>query len=315
MPPAVSNADSQAQRAADCATPEDAAPKAARRRRRKPSAKTTADAPRAETRKRQREARSQQPPAVTAAQPGIQPQPADAHDDQPPAVTAAQPGIQEQRAEAHEEQRGDTSARNVNEARPAGTGEADLEAIHADAALVERCVAGEVAAWTELYERCHPALLRSLAYMLGRLPRDPELIDDLAAQVWEALIDNDGELLARFDAERNAQLGTFLRAVARDRVRMYLRAEKRRIERELAACRERPRPYDTGPDETGAALADFRQRLTAGEQEYLDECLLGLGDDDADGADDDPRRGRARLWQFASRLRRKLHKFLGDGQP
>ena len=65
---------------------------------------------------------------------------------------------------------------------PAGD-ESSPEGIRADAALVERCRVGEVAAWSELYAQCHDSLLASISIMLGPQSGDLDLIDELAARV------------------------------------------------------------------------------------------------------------------------------------
>jgi len=181
--------------------------------------------------------------------------------------------------------------------------------VKADAALVKRCLAGEVAAWEELYEQCHPPLLRSIEVMLGPQQRDPELIDELAARVWYALVADDGKLLARFDRKRKARLSTFMRAVAKDIVCRYQRSEARRHRREHEACRTHRRSGVTQPDEAALDLAEFQETLTEGEREFLDEQLNGRC------AKDDPAHGRSEtsIWKLTSRIRRKLRAFLGQG--
>ena len=59
-----------------------------------------------------------------------------------------------------------------------------LETIEADDELVRRCVAGDVAAWEQLYARCQPALLADIQRLLGQTRANLELVDELAAQVW-----------------------------------------------------------------------------------------------------------------------------------
>ncbi|HBO46263.1 MAG TPA: hypothetical protein DD670_20525, partial [Planctomycetaceae bacterium] len=86
-----------------------------------------------------------------------------------------------------------------------GASEFELDAIDADGELVARCAAGEVGAWEELYDQCHVPLLRAIRCLLGQTVPDQNLIDELAARVWYALIDKDGKLLARFDKQRGAR--------------------------------------------------------------------------------------------------------------
>lgn len=179
--------------------------------------------------------------------------------------------------------------------------------LEADAALVARCVAGDVAGWETLYRRYHSKLLVAIECMLGHPQRDPELVDELAARVWYALIDKDGELLAKFDIRRKARLGTFVKAVAREKVHRYIREERRRNRREVEMCRTRSYLRVTPPDESHATLSDFRETLTSGEKHFLDNRL---SEEPATGADEPPDdESSPRIWQLTSRLRRKLLAF------
>ena len=55
--------------------------------------------------------------------------------------------------------------------------ETDVAGIRADALLAQRCLAGEVAAWEQLYRQCHEPLLASIRVMLGRQSSDVSLVD------------------------------------------------------------------------------------------------------------------------------------------
>ena len=72
----------------------------------------------------------------------------------------------------------------------------------ADGLLAKRCLAGEVAAWEELYAQCHEPLLISIRIMLGPQSADASLVDEIAARVWYALVANDGKLLSRYKPSR-----------------------------------------------------------------------------------------------------------------
>ncbi len=199
-------------------------------------------------------------------------------------------------------------SRTGKAARPARR--ASWRNVKADASLVKRCLGGEVAAWEELYRQCHAPLLRSIELMLGPQQDDIELIDELAARVWYVLVADDGKLLARFDAKRNARLSTFIRAVAKDVVCRYQRSEARRHQREHEACRAHHRSGVTAPDEAALDLAEFQETLTAGEREFLDEQLDGRC------AKDEPvdQRSETSIWKLTSRIRRKLRGFLSGGR-
>ena len=78
----------------------------------------------------------------------------------------------------------------------------ETEGICADGLLAKRCLAGEVAAWEQLYAQCHEPLLVSIRIMLGSQSADANLVDEIAARVWYALVANDGELLSRYKPSR-----------------------------------------------------------------------------------------------------------------
>lgn len=179
----------------------------------------------------------------------------------------------------------------------------DWDNVHADADLVRRCVAGEVPAWETLYEQCHPPLLRSVACMIPGGRPDPNLVEELAARVWYALVAEDAELLARFDSRRGARLTTFIRAIALDVTSRHFRSEQRRRRREREGSSDQP--YHDAHDVTQlqASWDEFRQTLTRAERRFLDRHL--------DAVEDDGETSQAYALKLASRVRRKLRMFLG----
>lgn len=94
----------------------------------------------------------------------------------------------------------------------------DPPGVHADLLLAERCLAGEPAAWEEFYTQCHEPLLVSVRIMLGPQGSDANLVDEIAARVWYALVANDGELLARYKPDQGARLITFICKLAKDQI-------------------------------------------------------------------------------------------------
>jgi hypothetical protein len=111
--------------------------------------------------------------------------------------------------------------------------EADLVGdAQSDQLLVKRCLAGEVAAWEELYSRFHRPLCTAIRGMLGPGGSDLSRVVVIAARVWYALVRNDGELLNRFDPVQHTRLVGFLRGLAGIEITQYLRAEHRRRTRE-----------------------------------------------------------------------------------
>jgi hypothetical protein len=177
----------------------------------------------------------------------------------------------------------------------------------ADGRLAERCLAGEVAAWEELYGQCHEPLLLSIKIMLGKQSSDANLVDEIAARVWYALVANDGELLARYDCERGARLITFLRALAKDQSAQHFRTEVRRRNRELLAMRERQQQQKNLGQPVGS-LSEFLCTLTPHERVFCSDYLLA----EPSGVVKEPY-SSASIWQLSHRVYRKLLRFLDVG--
>ncbi len=179
--------------------------------------------------------------------------------------------------------------------------------IRADGRLAKRCLAGEVAAWEELYAQCHEPLLVSVRIMLGPQNADASLVDEIAARVWYALVANDGELLSRYKPRRGARLITYMRALAKDEIVRYIRAEVRRRNRELIALREMsPHPEKEGAQPVNA-LGEFLGTLTPHERIFCNDYLLAMPTGEVERA-----YSKANVWQLSHRIRRKLLRFLGQ---
>src|SRR5262249_25262183 len=143
--------------------------------------------------------------------------------------------------------------------------------------LAKRCLEGDPAAWSDLYSRHHDRLCRSIQIMLGPLA-DSNLVDEIAARVWYALVANDGKLLEQYRPEHNASLITFLRLIARDKIKCYVRSEVRRRQREaLAVCQS---SVGSGKDSEiiTDSISDFLATLTPREQKFCQEHLLQSSD-------------------------------------
>ena len=178
--------------------------------------------------------------------------------------------------------------------------------IRADRLLIERCLAGEVAAWEELYAQCHEPLRRSIKVLLGRQGSDGNLVDEIAARVWYALVENDGELLSRFDPARGARVMTFMGALAKDEICQHIRTEIRRRERELLSARAKGAGPDDDLAESVSSLREFLSTLTPGERSFCDEFLLASpSDKQRDAA------SAANIWQLTHRIYQKFLHFFG----
>ena len=191
---------------------------------------------------------------------------------------------------------------------PAGEDGLDETGTAADRRLVQRCVAGEVAAWEELYTQCHLPLLATINAMLGHGKSDPNVVDEIAARVWYALAANDGELLSRYDPQRGARLTTFFRIVAKDETSRYFRTERRRREREAVALRERKQGLTADITPPAASLGEFLATLTPHERGFCGDYLLSAPA--GSGVQRQSSLSPTTIWQLTRRIHRKLMKFL-----
>ena len=187
-------------------------------------------------------------------------------------------------------------------------GDVDLRGVEKDRQLLGRCLAGEVNAWDELYYAFNPELLSSIEVLLGGGDSDLNLVDEIAARVWYALIENDARLLARYDPRRGARLITFLRAVAKTEVSRHFRREHRRQMRERIALRGKPLHQPADDAETAVLLAEFLPTLTTAEREFYEDHLAACPGG-GPWVDREPLSVNAR--QLAHRIREKLLRLLG----
>lgn len=176
-----------------------------------------------------------------------------------------------------------------------------------DRQLVDRCLAGDVQAWEQLYLQCHPVLMASIRLLLGLKISDINLVEELAARVWFSLTTNDAERLARFNQDRGCRITTYLALLARDEAKRYFRSERRRKEREKHSSRFTANPqYAHAPATlSDSMLNDFCDTLTPRESQYYKECLLAPGDQKSKNDFTS-----ANSWQLRHRIHQKLLGFL-----
>jgi DNA-directed RNA polymerase specialized sigma24 family protein len=173
-----------------------------------------------------------------------------------------------------------------------------------DQQRVERCLAGEVSAWSGLYQQFHHSLLEGIRAFLGNAGNDANLVEEIAARVWYALVKNDFELLARFDAQRGCRFSTFLSMVAKNEARLLLRSEKRRKARELAASKE-VELSSQGGNLTSFPGEEFAATLSPTERTFFFEVLVAdPGDSNASDY------SQQNQWQLRHRIRKKLERFI-----
>ena len=174
-----------------------------------------------------------------------------------------------------------------------------------DRELVDSCLTGEARAWTLLYQHCQENLIRAIRLLIGRSSADLDLVDEIAARVWYALVRNDGELLARFDPSRGCRLTTFLAILARGEARQYFRAERRRRAREEAACQNAPAHHSDDIPLFVDTEDGFVKTLTPAECDYYKSNLIGCAVD-AEAMPYTP----GNSWQLRHRVRNKLRRYL-----
>jgi DNA-directed RNA polymerase specialized sigma24 family protein len=184
----------------------------------------------------------------------------------------------------------------------------DPQILAQETLLVERCINGEVAAWEEIYNKCHAPLCATIRVHLGRLGSDPHLVDEMAARVWFALVDRDGMQLTKFNVKRGSLL-TFIRLLARKEISHHFRTEQRRLKNEFASLIDKNRTESVSRSESLPSMfAEFLTSLTPRERDFCYEYLQV-------SAEDNPMRSEnsyssANVWQLTRRIYKKFLSFI-----
>lgn len=184
--------------------------------------------------------------------------------------------------------------------------------VAADRKLIDRCMSGDVAAWSLLYQQSHDSLLTTIRSFLGRAGQDRNLVEEIAARVWYALVKNDFELLGKFDVRRGCRLSTFLSVLAKSETRMLFRSERRRKSREQLVSR--PELESVLASDSTALLSDeeFLVTLSPAERTFYHDVLV---------APSEQRQlaqqtySSENIWQLNFRVRKKLERFILDVSP
>lgn len=172
-----------------------------------------------------------------------------------------------------------------------------------DRELVDDCLAGDLGAWSMLYQACHPKLCAAISTFLRRLSADIDLVDEISARVWYAVVRNDGELLNRFEPERGCRLTTFLAAVAKSEAKQYFRSEKRRKRREALVSRSEVGLHSNSLPDATICQDEFVASLSPSERAYYESVLLAI-----EGSAS-TEYSREYSWQLRHRVRTKLNRF------
>ena len=177
-----------------------------------------------------------------------------------------------------------------------------------DQRLAERCLAGNERAWEQLYQQCHPPLLRAVKLLLGQDAGDVHLVDEMAARVWYTLLRDGGRLLASYDADRDSNLNAFLMGMARIEIMRHMRAERRRRSYELIGGRKILAEGRVPDWQLANMMDEFTSTLTPPELEFMERFLLDAPGSEADA--DVAEIPATSVWQRRHRLRLKLQAYL-----
>lgn len=182
----------------------------------------------------------------------------------------------------------------------------------AEQQLVDNCVAGQEKAWEELFVRYSDLLQVRIRAILGARSRDANLVEEIAAEVWNTLYRKNESLLGRFQAENGQPLSTFLGGIARIEVLRFLRSEHRRRCHEMSPeiiQRTAESTDDDGHRLIVVGLSEFAEALTPHQRQFLEDHLLnGVKHVRPSNLT------AANRWQLRHRIRRKLLEFLDRNQ-
>jgi hypothetical protein len=172
-----------------------------------------------------------------------------------------------------------------------------------DCDVVERCVSGDTAAWSIIYAQNHDSLLAGIRTYLGHIGHDSNLVDEIAARTWYALVRDDFKLLNRYDVKFGCRLSTFLSLLAKNEARQLLRSERRRKDRERAASR----PEIQRPKEDLLSVIsneEFFATLSPSERTFCLDVLLAK-----ETVDEEAQYTNSNRWQLRHRVLKKLKHF------
>jgi RNA polymerase sigma factor (sigma-70 family) len=132
-------------------------------------------------------------------------------------------------------------------------------------ALVARACAGDIGAWSVLYERCYDALLRQLRHLTGDLAIAEELAQETFAQAMASR--------ARYDRSRSFE--AWLHGIALNMARKHWRSRRNTT----AAHARLGAMLDVCPSASSSAHADpDRMHLQRERSRVLYDVLAGLPD-------------------------------------
>lgn len=197
-------------------------------------------------------------------------------------------------------------------------------ATHTDSTLVEQALAGGQAALSRLVDRLTPIIQARVARCLlrtgrGAGPRLRQELKDLVQQVFLALFDQRGRILASWEPDRGLSLDNFVGLVAERQVFSILRSGKRDPWKEdPTLVDEMDGPSDAPDPEQLAASREELEQLLARLRETLSPLgwhlfdLLYLQERSVEEVERATGLSADAVYAWRSRLRKLARSLLGD---
>ena len=165
-----------------------------------------------------------------------------------------------------------------------------------------------MAAWEEIYHKCHEPLCKSIRIRLGRLGNDPHLVDEMAARFWYAVVDKDGKRLSNtIPGEAGSHLSE---AHLRDGISRDIRSDAAGCKREFFCFFRSNQSGGSGKHESHTtSLSEFFATLTPQEQGFCGDYLLAASGNN--GEQPNPSYSTANIWQLTRRVYKKFLNYIG----
>lgn len=183
------------------------------------------------------------------------------------------------------------------------------ETVERDESVIARCLAGDQAAWTELYHLCHRRLLAVAHETLGALDNRRDASEEVAARVWMQLVNSDFSLLRAYDSTRNCRFTTYITAICRHQALNYQKSQRRRRMHEVSVEKvDALDPSFAGPasPEVNWLPSDFLDLLTSRERSFCAVYLMSA----TSGEHHELKLSQCNIRQLRRRVRQKLVEFL-----
>jgi len=139
-----------------------------------------------------------------------------------------------------------------------------------DCSLIARLCGGELDVWQQLYARHREKLLWSITYLLERHSLKTQLAEDVAQDVWVALLE---DRLKRYDPSRGS-LHTFLTKLALRCIRKRYVNKTHRQRQDLAFGSHEPPDLHAEDPLIKAELTEFLEDLTPQESRCFHEKFM-----------------------------------------